>query len=456
MPDNGDRPARRRVVIVGGGFGGVAAAQHLKRADVEVTVIDRTNHHLFQPLIYQVAAGALSSGEVAAPIREMLKRQRNATVLMAAVTDIDVEGHQVVLDRGERLGYDSLIMACGGQTSYFGHDEWQEVSCPLKTLEDAVDLRNRIFGAFEEAERTSDPAERAEWLRLVVVGGGPTGVEISGQLAILAQHAMKHDFRRFAPSATEVILLDAGQRVVPAFTEPTSAKAAKELAQLGVHVREGAMVTEIDSRGVTVKIGEKTERITSRTVIWAAGVRTAGVADVLARAAAAPTDRVGRIEVNPDLSVPSHPEISVIGDAATVAGPDGRPVPGLATAAIQQAHHVAAGIRDGKPGAAEPFKYFDKGALAVVGRGGAVCEVRGHRLSGFIAFLMYLSVHLYYLGGVGGRRLTVLTTWISAGFGARQNRVMEGELASVERPPPAGEPAPGPHASAPTASGKEV
>ena len=180
MPDNGNRPGRRRVVIVGGGFGGVAAAQHLKRADVEVTVIDRTNHHLFQPLIYQMAAGALSSGEVAAPIRAMLKRQRNATVLMATVTDIDVESRQVVLDRGERLDYDTLIMACGGETSYFGHDEWQEVSSPLKTLEDAVDLRNRIFGAFEEAERTSDLAERAEWLRFVVVGGGPTGVEISG------------------------------------------------------------------------------------------------------------------------------------------------------------------------------------------------------------------------------------------------------------------------------------
>lgn len=442
MSHNGDGPARRHVVIVGGGFGGAEAAQHLKKADVDVTVVDRTNHHLFQPLIYQLAAGALASGQVAAPIREMLKRQSNASVLMAAVTDIDVEQRQVVLDRGDRLGYDSLIIACGGETSYFGHDEWREVSCALKTLSDAVDLRNRIFGAFEEAERTADPAERGEWLTFVVVGGGPTGVEISGQLAILARHAMKRDFRRFAPNAVKVILLDAGTRVVPAFSEPTSANAAKELAKLGVTVREGAMVTEIDARGVTVKVGSDTERIAARTVVWAAGVHTAGVAEVLAHAADVPTDRAGRIKVNPDLSVPGHPEISVIGDAANLAGADGKPLPGLATAAVQQARHVAAGIRNGGAGAVGPFKYFDKGALAVVGRGKAVCEVRGHRLSGPIAFLMYLGVHLYYLGGVGGRRLTVLTTWISAGFGARQNRVMECELRSVERPVAASEPTP--------------
>ncbi len=434
MSDSAAGRERHHVVIVGGGFGGVAAAQHLKKAEVDVTVIDRTNHHLFQPLIYQLAAGGLASGEVAAPLRAMLRRQANATVLMATVTDIDVEHRQVVLDQDERLDYDSLIMACGGETSYFGHDEWLEVSCALKTLADAVDLRNRIFGAFEEAERCADEATRDEWLTFVVVGGGPTGVEISGQLAILSRHAVKRDFRRIDVSAARVILLDAGTRVVPAFSEPTSAKAAKELTQLGVDLREGAMVTAIDPRGVNVKIGENTERITARTVVWAAGVRTAGVAETLARAAGAATDRAGHVEVNADLTLPGHPEISVIGDAAKLAGPDGKPLPGLATVAIQQARHVAKGIRHGRPGASEPFKYVDKGALAVVGRGKAVCEVRGHRLSGPIAFLMYLGIHLYYLGGVGGRRLTVLTTWISAGFGIRQNRVIEGALVSVERP----------------------
>jgi NADH dehydrogenase len=428
------------VVIVGGGFGGMEAAKRLKKADVEVTVVDRHNHLLFQPLIYQVAAGALASGEVAAPQRHMLKRQANATVLMAAVTDIDVVNRQVVLDRGERLDYDSLIVACGGETSYFGHDEWQDVTCGLKTLGDAVDLRDRIFGAFEEAERAADPAARNEWLTFVVVGGGPTGVEISGQLAILSRQTMKMDFRRIDPCSARVILLDAGERVVAAFSEQTSAKVAKELGDLGVTLREHAMVTDIDARGVTVKTGDKTERIATRTVVWAAGVRIAGIAEVLAHATGASTDRAGHVEVNPDLTLPGHPEISVIGDAAKLAGEDGKPLPGLATVAIQEARHVAKAIGDGEPGASRPFKYFDKGALAVVGRGKAVCEVRGHRLSGLIAFLMYVGVHLFYLGGVGGRRLTVAITAIGSMFGARESRVIEGELERVERPVPEGAP----------------
>lgn len=335
MSRNGARRPRHRVVIVGGGFGGMEAAKRLKKAHVNVTVVDRHNHLLFQPLIYQVAAGALASGQVAAPHRHMLKRQSNTTVLMAAVTDLDVERRQVVLDRGERLEYDSLILACGGETSYFGHDEWEEVTCGLKTLDDALDLRHRIFGAFEEAERADDPMQRDEWLTFVVVGGGPTGVEISGQLAILSRRAMKRDFRRIDPRAARVILLDAGERVVAAFTEPTSAKAAKQLGDLGVTVREHATVTDIDSRGVIVKIGDKTEQIATRTVVWAAGVRTARLAEVLARATSASTDRAGHVQVNPDLTVPGHPEISVIGDAAKLAGPDGKPLPGLATVAIQ-------------------------------------------------------------------------------------------------------------------------
>jgi NADH:quinone reductase (non-electrogenic) len=427
---------RRRVVIVGGGFGGMEAAKKLKHADVNVTVVDRHNHLLFQPLIYQVAAGALSAGEVAAPLRHMLKRQPNATVLMAEVTDVDIDRRQVVLDRGERLDYDSLIVASGGETSYFGHDEWSKVSCGLKTLGDALDLRNRIFGAFEEAERASDPSERDEWLTFVVVGGGPTGVEISGQLAILARHTMNRDFRRIDPRATRVILLDAGERVVAAFSEPTSATAAKELGQLGVTVREHAMVTDIDSRGVTLTVGEETERIATRTVVWAAGVRAAGIAAKVARATGADSDRGGHVTVNPDLTLPGHPEISVIGDAAKLAGADGKPLPGLATTAIQQARHVAQAIRNGEPGASKPFKYFDKGALAVVGRGRAVCEVRGRRLSGPIAFLMYIAVHLFYLGGVGGRRLTAGLNAFQALFGARESRVIAGELERVERPPP--------------------
>jgi NADH:ubiquinone reductase (H+-translocating) len=426
---------RRRVVIIGGGFGGIAAAKELRQADVEVTVVDRMNHHLFQPLLYQVATGALSSGDCATPIRGMLKRQRNATVLMAEAKDVDVERKAVVLDRGELLDYDSLIVACGAETSYFGHDNWSEVSSGLKTLADAVDLRDRIFGALEEGERRADLSARAEWLTFVVVGGGPTGVEIAGQLAVILHHQLKRDFRRIDPVHVRVILLDAGDRVVAAFSKKLSARAGHALRKLGVQVREHARVIDIDTRGVTVEVGGEQERIAARTVIWAAGVRSAGVANVVARATSATTDRAGRIEVGSNLTIPGHPEISVIGDVACVEGPGGRALPGLATVAIQQGRHTAQAICDGDPGATTPFKYFDKGALAVVGRGRAICQVRGIELYGPPAFLTYLGVHLYYLSGVGGRRLEVLMAWATSGLGALQNRVIERHLEAIEPPP---------------------
>jgi NADH dehydrogenase len=434
VPAEGADGRRRRVVIVGGGFGGLAAARKLRHADVDVTLVDRMNHHLFQPLLYQVAAGALSPSDCASPIRPALKRSSNTTVLMAEVTDVDADRRQVVLERGDRLDYDSLIVACGAQTSYFGHDEWREVTCGLKTLADSVDLRKRFYGAFEEAVRTDDPDERAEWLTFVVVGGGPTGVEIAGQLAITAQW-MKRDFRRIDPSGARVILLDAGDRVVGAFSERLSGKVADQLAELGVTVREGVRATAIDERGVTIDSGGTSERIDSRTVIWAAGVHAVPLTDALARATGATTDRGGRIEVNPDLTLPGHPEISVIGDVASLAGPGGKPLPGVATVAIQQAHHVAKAIAAGAPGASTPFRYFDKGALAVVGRGKAVCEIRGRELWGRPAFFTYLGVHLYYLGGQVGRRVEVLIKWIGARFGERQSALIEEELATVERSP---------------------
>jgi NADH dehydrogenase len=436
MPPETGPNGRRRVVIVGAGFGGLAAARKLRHADVDVTLVDRRNHHLFQPLLYQAAAGGLSPSDCAAPIRPALKRGSNTTFLMTEVTDIDAENREVVLERGDRLDYDSLIVACGAQTSYFGHDEWQDVSCGLKTLADAVDLRKRFYGAFEEAERSEDPAARAEWLTFVVIGGGPTGVEVAGQLAITA-NAMTSQFRRIDPADARVILLDAGDRVVAAFSERLSGKVAQQLAELGVAVREGARATAIDARGVTIEVGEATERIDARTVIWAAGVHAVPLTDALARATGASTDRGGRIQVNPDLTVPGHPEISVIGDVASVNGPGGKPLPGLATVAIQQAHHVAKGIAEGRPGASTPFRYFDKGALAVVGRGKAVCEIRGRELWGRPAFFTYLGVHLYYLGGQLGRRVEVLIKWIGARFGERQSALIEGELASVEREAPA-------------------
>jgi NADH:ubiquinone reductase (H+-translocating) len=430
---------RRRVVIVGGGFGGLAAARKLRHADVDVMLIDRMNHHLFQPLLYQVAAGALSPSDCASPIRPALKRGSNTAVLMAEVTDVDAERRQVVLDRGDRLDYDSLIVACGAQTSYFGNDEWRDVTCGLKTMADAIDLRKRFYGAFEEAERTEDPDERAELLTFVVVGGGPTGVEIAGELAITA-HAIRRHFRRIDPSGVRVILLDAGDRLVAAFSEKLSRKVAAELAELGVTVHEGARATAIDPRGVTIEVGGTTERIDTRTVIWAAGVHAVPLTEALARATGAVTDRGGRIKVNPDMTLPGHREISVVGDVASLAGPGGKPLPGLATVAIQQAHHVARAIGEGQPGASTPFRYLDKGALAVVGKGKAVCEIRGLKLWGRPAFFTYLGVHLYYLGGQMGNRLEVLIKWIGARFGERQSALIEGELATVERVPPPAQP----------------
>lgn len=419
-------------MIVGGGFGGLTAARELRGADVEVTLVNPTSHHLFQPLLYQLGCGGLAPAECASSIRAAVKRSTNTTVLMAKATGIDVEHRQLILDRGEQLDYDSLIVACGAKTSYFGKDEWREFSYGLKTLSDAVSLRNGIYGAFEEAERTEDPEQRRQWLTFVVIGGGPTGVELAGELAIIANDTMKGYFTRIRPSEARVILLDAGERLTAAFSEKLSHKVAGYLASLGVTVRPRARVTSIDEHGVTVQIDGAEEQIASRTVVWAAGVQAASFAGTLAEATGASADRAGRLQVEADLTIPGHPEISAIGDATQVAGPGDRPLPGLATVAIQQARHVAHGIRDGAPGATAPFRYFDKGALAVVGRGKAVCEIRGHKLSGRLAFFTYLTVHMYYLSGGGpGHRVKVLIDWISTRIGDPQNQVIESDLASA-------------------------
>jgi NADH dehydrogenase len=435
-PPHGPR-SRRRVVIVGGGFGGLAAARHLRHADVEVTLVDRTHHHLFQPLLYQVASGSLAAGECASPIRGALKHNSKATVLMAEATGIDVERCRLSLDRGDHLDYDSLIVACGAQTSYFGKDEWRETSYGMKTLADATALRNRIYGSFERAERSEDPGERARWLTFVVIGGGPTGVEIAGELAIVATHTMRHQFTRIRPSEARVILLDAGARVTAGFSERLSRKVAGQLRSLGVTVHEHARVSSIDEHGATVEIAGEQRSIAAKTVIWAAGVRAAPFTETLARAIGVPTDSAGRIETGPDLKLPAHPEIFAIGDMTRLSGPRGTPLPGLATVAIQQALHVARTIHRGDTSTNVPFRYLDKGALAVVGRGKAVCEIRGIQLWGRPAFFMYLTVHMYYLtGGSVGRRPKVLIDWVSARLGEPQNAVIEDDLASIERGSP--------------------
>jgi NADH dehydrogenase len=441
MPGEAQAVRRRKVVIVGGGFGGLTAARELKGADVDVTLVDPTSHHLFQPLLYQLACGGLSTGECASPIRAAVKHSSNTTVLMAKATGLDAERRQLTLDRGETLDYDSLIVACGAETSYFGKDEWRDVSFSLKTLNDAVELRNQIYSAFEEAERTEDPVEREQWLTFVVIGGGPTGVELAGELAIIANDTMKGYFERIQPAKARVILLDAGERVTAAFSEKLSRKVAGYLAALGVTVRQGARVTSIDKQGATVQIDGAEERIDAKTVVWAAGVQAVGFAKTLAEATGAQTDRAGRVQIGADLTVPGHPEIFAIGDATQVPGSGDRPLPGLATVSIQQARYVAKAIKAGATGApdatgetgatggAPPFKYFDKGALAVVGRGKAVCEIRGHKLSGRLAFFTYLTVHMYYLSGGGpGHRVKVLIDWISARVGDPQNQVIDGGL----------------------------
>ena len=435
---NGHAPGsgRRRVVIVGGGFGGLSAARSLGGADVDVTLVDRHSHHLFQPLLYQLACGGLSPAECATPIRAVVRRHDNVRVLMGTAVGLDAERRELLLDRDQRLPYDSLIVACGAETSYFGNDEWREHSFGLKTLTDTVALRNRIYSAFEEAERAEDPAERQRWLTFVVVGGGPTGVELAGELSIIARHTMKNYYRRCDPTEARVILLDAGPRLVGAFSERLSAKVAGYLADLGATVHQGARVSAIDEQGVSFELDGAQQRIDTPTVVWGAGVQAAGFTGLVSAATGVDGDRAGHLPVGEDLGLAGHPEISVLGDASKVAGPDGHPLPGLATVAIQQARHIARGIRRGRPGAEGPFRYLDKGALAVVGRGRAICEIRGHELSGRPAFFTYLTVHMYYLTGVGGgHRLKVLIDWINTRFGDPQDQVIDGELDSIRTPP---------------------
>ncbi len=423
----------RRVVIVGGGgFGGLTAARELGGADdLEVTVVDRMHHHLFQPLLYQVGCGGLAAGEIAPPIRAVLRRRHaNVKVLMAQATGLDPERRALELDNGAQLEYDSLIVACGARTSYFGHDEWKETTCGLKTLADALALRGRLYSALEQAERCDDERERRELLTFVVIGAGPTGVEVAGEIEIVCKDTLSRQYTMIRPSDVRVILLDAGARVVPAFSERLSRKVASQLASLGVSVKTSSPVTAIDARGVSIGAsdGKPEERIAARTVVWAAGVQAVPFAATVAQATGADTDRAGRVRIEPDLTVPGHGEISMFGDATSLDGPDGKPLPGLATVAIQQARHVAKAIRTGAPSATTPFHYLDKGSLAVVGRGRAVCAIRGVELWGRPAFFTYLTVHMYYLGGVPGQRLKVMIDWITARLGRPQSQVIEGVL----------------------------
>ena len=388
----------KKVVILGCGFGGLWAAQALRKAPIELTVVDRTNHHLFTPLVYQVATAGLSAPAVAAPIRHILANQRNATVLMAEARDIRPGEKKVVLDDGAALPYDYLVVATGAMHSYFGNDAWAPFAPGLKTLEDALEIRARILLAFEHAEREPDPAKRAAWLTFVVVGGGATGVELAGTLAEIARHTLHGEFRRFDPRIARVVLVEGTDRVLPPYPLVLSEKARLQLERLGVTVWVGKRVTGIDAEGVTLG----TERLTARTVIWAAGVTSSP----LGRALGAPVDRAGRVQVEKDLSVPGHGEVFVVGDLAAVNG-----VPGIAPAAKQMGRHAALNIlRSMNQEERKAFRYRDYGQLATIGRNAAVADFGRVKLSGFPAWIVWLLAHVYFLINFRNR-IVVLLDW---------------------------------------------
>jgi NADH dehydrogenase len=384
------------VVIIGGGFGGLYAAKALRDAPVRVTLVDKRNFHLFQPLLYQVATGGLSPADICSPLRAVLNKQKNTTVLKAEAVDILPDQRKVVLDIGE-LNFDTLIVATGLSNHYFGHDEWVERAPGLKTLEDALEIRRRILTAFEKAEREPDPAKQRACLTFVVVGGGPTGVELAGALAELAHRTLKDDFQNIDPSQAKILLLEGTERILPMYPRSLSAKAQASLNRLGVEVRTNTLLTDIQDDAVTLRSGAATEQIATCAVLWAAGMRANPIAQILADRTGAELDRIGRVMVEGDLSLPDHPQIHVIGDLAHCVQ-DGTPLPGVAPVAMQQGQYAADLIQkrlDGAP--APPFRYRDKGNLAVIGRNAAVAQLGRYRFSGFLAWLLWVFIHIAYL-----------------------------------------------------------
>jgi NADH:quinone reductase (non-electrogenic) len=390
-------PGHHQVVIIGGGFGGLSAAQQLKNAPVQVTLIDRRNFHLFQPLLYQVATGWLSPANIAATLRATLRRHQNTRVLLAEVLGIDVDARCVALEDGV-LPYDSLIVAAGSRHHYFGNDQWETLAPGLKTVEDATEIRSRIFSAFEAAERECDSERLNSLLTFVIVGGGPTGVELAGALGEIANDTLRHDFRNIDPSKARILLVEGGDRILPSYPPKLSRQAEMSLHSLGVAVHAKTIVSDIQPGAVRVKRGEAVEEISCSTVIWAAGVQASFLGDVIAQATGARLDRSGRILVEPDLTVAGHPEIFVIGDLASYAHQTGKPLPGVAPVAIQQGRYVAKALESrlaGKP--SRPFHYRDRGNMAIVGRASAVADIGRFEFSGFFAWLAWLFVHLMHL-----------------------------------------------------------
>lgn len=416
------------MVIVGAGFGGLYAARTLRRAPVDVTVIDRRNHHLFQPLLYQVATAALSPGDIAYPIRGVLGRQRNTRVLLAEAMAVDLEARQVILRDG-KIGYDFLILATGARHAYFGHDDWEQYAPGLKTLEDALEIRRRILYAFERAERESDAQRRRVLLTFVIVGAGPTGVEMAGAIAEISRQVMVSDFRAINPREARVILVEAGPRVLAGYPQDLSVKAEASLRNLGVEVWTNSLVTSMEAGRVRLKDRE----VTAATVVWAAGVQ----ASRLARSLGVELDKAGRVRVGADLSIPGHAEAFVIGDLSTFVDRTGKPVPGVAPAAIQMGRHAARNITrtvNGKP--RQPFHYLDKGTLATIGRAAAVADFGFIKFSGFFAWLAYLFIHIFFLIGFRNR-FVVMFEWAWAYFTfQRAARLITGDIDKIYSPSP--------------------
>jgi NADH dehydrogenase len=414
-----------RVVVVGGGFGGLFATRFLRRAPVEVTLVDRHNYHLFQPLLYQVATGILSEGEIAPPIRNVLRRQRNVEVGLAEVTGFDLEERTVtaVPPTGDpiTLPYDSLIVAGGVGQSYFGHDEFSHWAPGMKTIDDALELRGRILGAFEMAVLEENPEKRREWLTFVVVGGGPTGVEVAGQIAELSRRVLPEDFHTIDSQSARVLLYDGGKAVLATFGDRLSAKAAQELEHLGVEIHTGNIVTNVDRHGVEVKGPDgEVQRVAARTKVWAAGVQASPLARMLADAAGADCDRAGRVAVEPDCSLPGHPEVFAVGDMASLDD-----LPGVAEVAMQQGIHASKTIKRRLKGEAPtPFRYRDLGSMATVSRFRAVVSFKGIRVAGFLGWIMWLFVHLTFLTGFKNRFTTILSWALTFIGGNRSERTL--------------------------------
>ncbi len=418
------------VVIVGGGFGGLNAARALAGADVRITLLDRHNYHLFQPLLYQVATASLSPGDVASPIRWILRHQKNVEVLLATVREIDAAGQRVLLDEGEPIPYDYLVLASGAAHAYFGHPEWAERAPGLKTLDDALEMRRRVLTAFEEAEREADAVAQRRLLTFVIVGAGPTGVELAGALAEIARQSLRKDFRRIHPESARIVLLEGSPYVLAPFADPLRAAARRSLERLGVEVRTGAVVTGMDADGVTLEVAHdlsRAERISAGTVLWAAGV----AASPVARSLGVPLDRAGRATAEPTLTLATHANIFVVGDIC-VFMQDGKPLPGVAQVAMQQGTRAGQNIRRAVAGQPlEPFTYKDYGIMATIGRGAAVGDVFGLKISGFFAWLFWIFLHIFWLIGFRNR-FVVITEWAWA-YATHQRRVrlITGEKSDV-------------------------